>query len=166
MNETQQAAGILAAWVFLGSGCAPSVDAPPAVDRAADEATLLQMHQAVIQAHLDGSVDDWMALEEDPYVSANAGEVSFADAAERRARREPYLMSASFTQYEDLRPPVVRISDDGSLGWLIAEVQVRGVSTATDGAETPIEMIAAWIELYEKRAGEWKIVGNVSNRRP
>ena len=28
------------------------------------------------------------------------------------------------------------------------------------------ESVWAWIELYEKQEGEWKRIGNVSNRKP
>ena len=65
-----------------------------------------------------------------------------------------------------MRAPVVRVSEDGTLGWLIAEVEVRGTQVAEDGASTPIESVWAWIELYQKMNGEWSLVGNVSNRRP
>ncbi len=35
-----------------------------------------------------------------------------------------------------------------------------------DGVETPVDAIWAWIELYEKQLGTWRLIGNVSNRRP
>ena len=54
----------------------------------------------------------------------------------------------------------------GSLGWVIAEVEIKGTRTSDDGESMPVEAIWAWIELYEKREGVWKAVGNVSNRRP
>ena len=84
----------------------------------------------------------------------------------RRAAREPYLRATTFSVYKDVRTPIVTISDDGTLGWLITEVEVRGTHVAEDGTETPVEAIWAWIELYRKRDGQWTMVGNVSNRRP
>ena len=36
----------------------------------------------------------------------------------------------------------------------------------TGALTVAIDAIWAWIELYEKRDGEWRIIGNVSNRRP
>ena len=65
----------------------------------------------------------------------------------------------------DLRPPLLRVSADGNLGWLIAEVEIRG-TRIVDGVETPVDAIWAWIELYEKQSGTWRLIGNVSNRRP
>lgn len=151
------ALGVALCW--LAGGCS----AKPDLAAEADE--LRALHERVLEAHRAGDVNAWMAIEADPYVSANGGRITFPDAAQRRAAREPYLRSTTFTAYRDLRPPIVRISADGSLGWVIAEVEVRGTQVS-DGAETPVEAVWAWIELYEKQAGQWRIVGNVSNRRP
>ena len=80
--------------------------------------------------------------------------------------REPYLASTSFRTYRDLRSPVIRVSDDGSLGWLIAEVEVQGTQIGEEGVETPVDAVWAWIELYQRDGEDWRLVGNVSNRRP
>jgi len=61
---------------------------------------------------------------------------------------------------------VVKVSSDGSLGWVIVQVGARGVQAMDDGTKKPIEFVSAWIELYEKRDGRWYAVGNVSNFRP
>ncbi len=134
-------------------------------DAASEEQRLLALHEQVLNAHRTGDVDSWMAVEGDRYVSANNGSISFPTTDQRRAGREPYLAATTFTVYRDLRPPVVRVSDDGSQGWVMAEVEIRGTRVSGE-VETAVEAVWAWIELYEKQAGEWKLVGNVSNRVP
>ena len=141
-------------------GCAAQVD------RDADIAALEALHASVLEAHLSGDIDGWMAQEADTVVSANRGVISFSSKEERRSRREGYLSSTAFDVYDDLRPPVVMVSEDGTLGWVIAEVEMKGTASSEEGESTPFEAIWAWIELYEKQDGEWKAVGNVSNRRP
>ncbi len=117
---------------------------------SADESELLRIHEEVLDSHRQGDVERWMAHEAEEYVSVNGGRVTFPSSEDRRRARGPYLASTTFTMYRDLRTPVVRISGDGSLGWLIAEVEVRGAQRGRDGGETPVEAIWAWIELYEK----------------
>jgi hypothetical protein len=58
------------------------------------------------------------------------------------------------------------VSADGSLGWVIAQVEAQGEQTTPKGVVEPIEFVSAWIELYEKRDGRWFQVGNVSNFKP
>ena len=136
-----------------------------AQDKAADESQLLHMHAEVIRAHLEGNVELWMSLESVEYVSVNGGEVTFPSVGGRREQRTAYLRGASFSIYRDLRNPIVEISEDGSLGWLIVEVEIEGTTTAEDGGQNVFHDIWAWIELYEKTDEGWLMTGNVSNRR-
>jgi hypothetical protein len=148
------------------SSDAGSPPAPNPVDLEAEKAALLAMHQGVLQAHLDGDVDAWMALEAEAYTSGNRGEITFPTKAERRSWRQPYLAATTFTAYRDLEPPIVEVSDDGTLGWVIVQVEIAGSQAQEDGSTVPVEAVYAWVELYRKIAGEWKMVGNLSNGRP
>jgi hypothetical protein len=131
-----------------------------------DSTALLRIHQTIISAHRANNVEAWMQLEAVDMTSINGGRVSFPTSAQRHAGRTEYLASSKFEVYRDLRPPIVRISRDGTLGWLIAEVEVKGTETGQDGASSPFHDVWAWVELYEKIDGAWKIVGNASNHRP
>lgn len=130
-----------------------------------DEEQLRSLHAQLIQAHLEGRVDLWMTIEADSFVSINRGNVTFPKSDERREGRASYLQDASFSVYRDLREPLVRISDDGSLGWLIAEVEVEGTIPDADGVRSSFRDVWAWIELYEKTDAGWRMIGNASNRR-
>lgn len=143
-------------------GCA----GPDTASRQTDVAALQAAHETVLQAHRDGDVERWLGVESDSYVVANRGRVTFPTMEERRAAREPYLANTRFSRYEDVSEPFVTISDDGSLGWLIAEVAVTGRQTLPDGSVEAVESVYAWIELYRRVDGEWRLVGNVSNSRP
>jgi hypothetical protein len=99
-------------------------------------------------------------------IIVNRGEVTRPSLEERRAFFGSYLGRTVFSEYRDLVEPVVKLSNDGSLGWVIVQVGARGVQTAEDGTKEPIGFVSAWVELYEKRDGRWYGVGNVSNFRP
>lgn len=131
-----------------------------------DRAELLRLHATVLEAHRNNDLDAWMQTETDDYVMVNRGDILMPDKAARRERLGPYPDSTTFTIYEDLVPPIVRISEDGTLAWLIAQVHVAGWQTGNGGGRVDFEDVWAWIELYEKRDGRWLRTGNVSNRRP
>ncbi len=61
-----------------------------------------------------------------------------------------YLGSTRFTEYEDLRPPIVKVSADGTLGWVMVQLRARGVHTDEGGAEKPLEFVCAWISLVRE----------------
>ena len=131
-----------------------------------DAAQLIAAHEQVIQAHLQKDVASWLAGEADEYVVANRGSIAYPTKAERAAVRQPYLAQTEFSEYRDLVPPIVKVSDDGTLGWLIAQVKVVGMRTPPDGQAINFEATWAWIELYEKIDGRWLNTGNLSNEKP
>ena len=142
---------------------AASMGAPPTAAQKRDVEVLLKLHRAVLDAHRRQDADAIVDREADDYVIANRGVVTTPSREERRARIAAYLGSTRFQEYRDLIDPIVRISEDGMQGWVVAQVFASGVQDDGDGGETPIEFTCAWIELYEKRAGRWVRVGNVSN---
>ena len=124
---------------------------------------LLKLHEDVLRAHLESNIDLLLEAEGDEYVIANRGEVSTPPEKARKDSLGPYLQQTRFSTYKDRVPPIVKVSADGSLGWVIAQVEARGEQTAENGTVERIEFVSAWIELYEKRGGRWFRVGNVSN---
>jgi hypothetical protein len=151
------------AWVLVLAWLLPACAPAGGAERDADVRQLLALHAEVLRAHLESDVDLLLAAEEDPYVVASRGAVTTPDRRARRGRLGPYLGATRFTVYRDQVPPIARVSADGSLGWVVAQVEARGEQTAADGTAVPVEFVSAWIELYERRGGRWVRVGNVSN---
>lgn len=131
-----------------------------------DNQQLLALHEEVMRAHRESDVELLLAAEEDDYVIANRGEITRPDRKSRREGLGPYLARTRFSMYSDKAPPIARVSADGSLGWVIVQVEARGEQTTPGGTVEPVEFVSAWIELYEKRNGRWVRVGNVSNFKP
>lgn len=124
---------------------------------------LLALHQKVLEAHLKSDVDILLEDESNEYVIANRGSVTHPAKEARRQRLGAYLQATHFEEYRDEIPPVVTISQDGTLGWLVVQVYARGLQTTADGTAVPLQFVSAWIELYEKQDGRWLRTGNVSN---
>lgn len=155
MDSRVRRLSALAAVICLAQ-CAPS-----RVDSDLDR--LRALHEKVIRAHRQSNVELILEDEAPDYVVANRGEVTRPTLEERRQRLGAYLRSTAFQEYRDLNEPVVTISSDGTLGWVIVQVQASGIQTTELGEKEPVEFVSAWIELYEKRDGRWLRVGNVSN---
>lgn len=148
---------LLAAPAFVA--CAPS-------DTATEDAQALQaLHTQILDAHLARDADAWTALEADTVLVGNRGRVFTSTRAERLAMRRQYFAARRFSVYRDLQPPVIQVARDGSQGWVVASVEVISHAAAA-GESDSSHTIWAWIELYEKRAGRWIMVGNLSNERP
>ncbi len=131
-----------------------------------DEEQLLALHRRSMDAHLESDVDKLLAAEGADAVVGSRGEISRPSIEERRALFGDYFGVTHFEVYRDMVPPAVKVSKDGSLGWVIVQVEASGVQDGASGALHEIKFQSNWIELYEKRDGEWLRVGNVSNFAP
>jgi len=59
---------------------------------------------------------------------------------------------------------VVKVSQDGTLAWVVVQVEAAGTQRNGDKTE-PLSFVSAWVSLYEKRTSRWISVGNASNFR-
>ena len=153
---------VLLALLLGAASCATA----PVTTREADERELLRLHQTVLDAHLASDIELLLEDEEDEYVIASNGAISRPTREQRRAGLGPYLQATRFLVYRDLVPPVVEVSADGSLGWVIVQIEAQGEQRTESGAVERLEFVSAWIELYRKQNGRWLRVGNVSNFKP
>ena len=141
--------------------------APPLpADPARDVDMLRALHAKTMRAHKESNAALLLEDQAPDMLIVNRGAVTRPTLDERRASFGSYLGRTVFSEYRDLVEPIVKVSDDGTLGWVIVQVAARGVQTAEDGKKKPIEFVSAWVELYEKRNGRWYGIGNVSNFRP
>lgn len=132
-----------------------------------DREALLAIHEQILDAHRKRDVALMMSVEgAETVLVANRGNIHRITKATSEQRWQTYFSEVTFSVYRDLQPPIVTISKDGTLGWLMAQVEIVGERKRPDGLSNPINDVWAWIELYEKRSGRWVSVGNVSNVRP
>ena len=138
--------------------------ASPALCLAATDAErLAALHQKAMRAHLESDVELLLEDEAEAYVVASRGEVIRPTLAERRAQFGSYLGRTTFSEYRDIAEPIITVSADGTLGWVVVQVHAVGEQAGADGETHRIEFTSAWIELYQKHDGRWLRVGNVSN---
>ena len=134
--------------------------------QSSEEQQLLALHQKAIDGHLQNDVEILLEDEHEDYVIGSRGGVFHPTKDERRQQLGPYLKATKFEVYRDEIPPIVKVSDDGTLGWVVCQVYVKGEQDAGEGEIANVEFFSSWIELYEKRNGRWIRTGNVSNIRP
>ena len=71
-----------------------------------------------------------------------------------RAKFVEYFQSAQFTAWDDAEPPIVRVSADGNMGWMIVRVRIAYTETDASGKKNE-NTVGAWMSAYEKQDGTW-----------
>ena len=151
--------------VSLNEGSLVDFRAPE--DVLTEEQKLLRLHRISMDGHLFGRASEMKTVQGDLMALVSEGDVYMMASEQSDAMLDRIMASRDYTVYDDLIRPIVKISEDGTLGWLIAQVSARGIRFDANGAPgNPLEFVCAWIELYEKVQGHWQLTGNVSTFQP
>jgi hypothetical protein len=132
-------------------------------DLEQEKAELLEIHAKDRRAHFGSDVDLLLSHSADQFISVSNGEIHRSTLAEQRAFFTDYFTGATYYEWDDLEPPIVRISGDASMAWMIVRTKVRR-ATRVEGSDEAreIEFVYAGIMTYEKQDGRWARVANVS----
>ncbi len=156
----------LVAATLLFLGCAVCASAQPSADLEKEKAELLRLHKSDREAHFKTDVE--MLLENAPeeFISVSRGKINRSSKADTRKMFTGYFRDAKYYEWDDVEEPIVRVSRDGSMAWMITRTRVRRVQKKADGAEQEEKFVYAGIMTYEKRDGRWVRVANVSTFEP
>jgi hypothetical protein len=148
------------AWVPVNA------DAQSHVDLADEVEQLLRIHESDRRAHFETSAKRIMEHATDEFISVSGGRVRRTTRAEDLRFFEEYFKGAKYYEWDDLQPPIVRVSNDASMAWMIVRTRVRRVQTQSGGEAMERRFVYAGIMVYEKNGGRWGRVANVSTFEP
>jgi hypothetical protein len=120
------------------------------VELEREHATLLELHANVRRAHFETDVEQLLANDAEESINVRDAKVVRRRREEDVRRFTEYFDGATYHEWDDIEPPIVSISNDASLAWMIVNVRVRRTK---DGEE--LRFRYAGISTYEKRDGRW-----------
>jgi hypothetical protein len=132
----------------LGGFRAPALSA----DRETDRREILRAFAPARAAHFHHDAAAFLASKDTSWYRVADGTVALNTIAAEKPRVQEYFDSVKFTDITDVDPPRFQVSSDGTMAWLLGHVRVRGTQHSAKG-EVPLAFEAAWIDVYEKKAG-------------
>jgi hypothetical protein len=140
-------------------GCAGRVD----VER--ETAALAAVRDLHRQAHFNADAELLVSTWADDFRSIDSGAVSRPSKRESVAGFQDYLSNSTFVAWDDIDPPIVRISGDGAMAYVIVTKRVVLRSRAAADTTAAEESTFAWLETWEKEEGAWKLKALASTRK-
>lgn len=134
-------------------------------DLDALKSEIRELHRQTIEAHFAKNINFFTKDLSAEFISVSNGEIRFPTREEINAQFSSYLKSTEFSKYEDLREPIIGISEDGSVGWSVVQVKVTGTRRLEDGSQRDLNFTCAWITLYQREGDRWIRTAEVSNFR-
>ncbi len=127
------------------------------------EKELLQLHHKTIEAHLNKDAGFFIEDISENYMQVHNGEFVYPQKEDIYNMFTHYLNSTDFLVYEDVSEPIVRVANDGSIGWTIVQVNVKGEQKQENDSILTFDNTFAWITMYENINGKWIRLGEVDN---
>ena len=125
---------------------------------------ILRLHYRDRAAHFDRDAAYIFSNFADEYFSVGNGRVSSPDREAGRRRMQAYFDASTFLEWDDITPPIVRVSNDGSMAYVLVHKRVRLLDKNNgDKEETSV---FAWNMTLRKIAGNWKVSSVTSTRAP
>jgi hypothetical protein len=148
----------LLAVVFLPTGVSDKAQPDPEKELAA----LLEIHRLDRQAHFETDVELLLKNSAAEFVSVSSGKISRSSRNQLKSMFTEYFKNAKYYEWDDLESPVIRISDDASMAWMIVRTKVRRTQKVDSGEEKETAFVYAGVMTYEKQQGKWVRTANVS----
>ncbi len=138
----------------------------PRPDLEADRAELLRLHQEARTAHLEKRADLMVGPFDDSLRFVARGEVSMQSPEANRVRLQAYFDRSTFQAWDDIAPPLLRISPDGRMAYKIVQKRVRLTAPDSTGRAVAEDVVYAWVEIYQKPRDRWILTTVASTDRP
>ncbi len=163
---------IMLVLLVTGAWVRPAATTPESVSaQQKAESQLLQIHLRELESHRKTDVAGLLVNAQDGFVYVRDGKISRTNVSDMRQHFQQYFKDATYEVYEDIDPPIVRASKDGTMGWIISRTRSRrsqkdSASGSSSGRSNTEEFVYAGIMTYELRDGVWYRVSNVSTFEP
>lgn len=132
------------------------------LDLEQERAALARLDDEARRAHFATDTASLLAHDADPVLLVREGDVLAMAREELMRILTDDMRGATYHEWDAIAPPIVRISQDASMAWVISHTRVRRTKQAPDGTTQEERFIYAGISAYEKRDGVWVRVANAS----
>jgi hypothetical protein len=131
-------------------------------DLEKEKAELLRIHQQERKAHFNTDVELLLANQGENFISVADGKITTEKKPQSREFFTKYFQNAKYFEWDDMEPPIVRVSKDATMAWVIVRVKVRRTQKDVSGKEDETKFIYSGIMTYEKQNKKWIAIANVS----
>ncbi|MGH7456093.1 MAG: hypothetical protein ACRENG_32365, partial [bacterium] len=136
-------------------------DIPPSIAAVKE---LLQLQQQGRNAHFGKDARLLVSTFADDFINVAAGKINRPTREESIKRLQAYFDRSEFLEWDDISPPLIRVSQDASMAYVLVHKRVRLKAKNEKGDVEEETTIFAWMETYEKQNGQWTLTTVTSTR--
>jgi hypothetical protein len=127
---------------------------------------LLEMHRQARAAHFGRDADKLVADLADDYTNVTNGQIQQPGREASLTRFKNYFGRSAFLEWDDITPPVIKVSADATMAYMIVNLKLRLTAAGEDGKPREQSEVFAWLATYRKIEGVWKMTAIASTNTP
>lgn len=127
---------------------------------------LHELHRKGREDHFNRDAAAMVAGFAEDFTNVAHGKVQKPAREASLTRLRDYFGRSTFLEWDDITPPVIKVSDDTTMAYVIVHKRVRLLSKGEDGKATEAIEVFAWIALYRKIDGKWQLTAVASTNTP
>ena len=120
-----------------------------------EKARLLHLYESALRAHLENDAKTFLAEYASQWYEVRNAGVRLRTKEEALPAIEQYFKRTHFYDISEMAAPIIHISADASMAWVIGHIRVRASQDVSDEQERTFSFQCAWVSIYEKHEGEW-----------
>src|SRR3954471_12118199 len=137
--------------ILLVVACAVCASAQPSANLEKEKAELLRLHKLDREAHFKTDLDLLLQTAPEEFISVSRGKISRSSKADDRKMFAQYFRDAKYYEWDDMEEPIIRISNDATMAWMITRTRIRRVQKNAAGGEGAEGRVRGHHDLREAR---------------
>lgn len=115
-------------------------------------------------AHLTNNANLLVEMFTDTLMQVGKGKVRYIPKDQVRERFTRYFGSVRFIMWANTAPPKISITQDGVMATVLVQKRVE-LQEINDSTQKVQKTDFAWLELWRKEGGQWRMYGNISTEK-
>ena len=120
-----------------------------------EKARLLQLYESALQAHLENDAKTFLAEYASQWYEVRNAGIRLRTKAEALPSIEQYFKRTHFYEISEVTAPIIHLSTDASMAWVIGQIRVRASQEVSAEQERDFSFRCAWVSIYEKQEDQW-----------
>jgi ketosteroid isomerase-like protein len=153
---------MLIATFFLMINCSQKVDLQSEKDAIRRNFDILR------HGYLNRDLDTLLSIYPDDYrgYAVSQGDIKEESKESVKDHARDLFEFGNLTLFEDLREPIISVSPDGKMAWMIGEFRINySYKDSIENKQTP-GVIEVYLSVWEKKSDKWVEIANAQSYKP
>ena len=130
------------------------------------EKEILEVHNLSRKYHVEKMVNGFVSQQSENLMTVNKGNIAKPTKEGVTKRITNYFNNVEFEKWDDVNPPIIRFSSDYSMAYTLVDKVVVLTYLNENNIRMRESTKFAWVAIYTKQNGEWKVDCVASTNKP